>query len=328
MNQNAAALVGSFGATPYSEFFIKETPPAPEHSSLKIRRFTDLFYKTEHEAHVRVGDHPRIVRYYGWDNRGLLFEKHNGGDLISCLLTQRDSPPSLTDRFQWASDVAEGMAFLHSKGVIWVDVSMSNVLLSDDHRRALICDLGGASILPMPGYKPLPAAYKDTTVCLHPMIGLPHYPNSHVWDGPGHDNYAEISPHQDRFGYGLMLFCLLTLHFPHSRFLTIHDLNEANQIATLQYDKQFDTLGNVPEYAAFECIIQKCFHAEYRSSDDLEAEVKVACAAMDKDNAPLLQDRVQDPVIQFPRSTGRSLFPFTWEKDDDYEDGIPDYDAV
>ncbi|KAJ7501995.1 kinase-like domain-containing protein [Mycena galericulata] len=248
MTQDAAALVGGFEATACPEFFIKETPPAPEHSSPKVRRFTDLFYKTEHEAHVRVGDHPRIVRYYGWDNRGLLFEKHEGGDLLSRLLTQRDPPPSLTVRLQWASDVAEGMAFLHSKGVIWVDVSMANVLLSDDWQRALLCDLGGASILPMPSYKPLPAAYTDTTVSLHPMMGLPHYPHSHVWDGPGHDNFAEISPHHDRFGYGLMLFCLLTLHFPHSHFLTVHDLNEANRIASLHFDKQFDTLGDVPDY--------------------------------------------------------------------------------
>jgi serine/threonine protein kinase len=276
----AAAPARGFDIEVLPDFFIKDTTPAPAHYSPNTRRFTDLFYKTEHEAHVRVGDHPRVVRYYGWDNRGLLFEKHKGGDLLTHLLTHRDPPPSLAFRLQLARDIAEGIAFLHSKGVIWVDVSMTNVLLSEDSQRGVLCDLGGSSILPMPGYKPLPAAYKDAMVTLHPMMGLPHYPNSFVWDGPGHDNFAEISPHHDRFGYGLLLFCLLTLHFPHSRFLIIHDLNEANRIATLHFSKEFDSLGDHPQYAAFERIIQKCFHAEYRSSDDLEAEVKAACIAM------------------------------------------------
>ncbi|KAJ7860839.1 hypothetical protein B0H14DRAFT_3445809 [Mycena olivaceomarginata] len=138
-------------------------------------------------------------------------------------------------------------------------------------------------------------------------------------------NFAEISPHHDRFGYGLLLFCLLTLHFPHSRFLIIHDLNEANRIATLHFSKEFDSLGDLPQYAAFERIIQKCFHAEYRSSDDLEAEVKAACIAMDKD-APLLHSQVQDPIIELPPSTGRILLPFDreehWEEDCD----VPDYE--
>ncbi|KAJ7692972.1 kinase-like domain-containing protein [Mycena olivaceomarginata] len=300
-------------AAPARGFDIETLPPAPAHYSPNTRRFTDLFYKTEHEAHVRVGDHPRVVRYYGWDNRGLLFEKHKGGDLLTHLLTHRDPPPSLAFRLQLASDIAEGIAFLHSKGVIWVDVSMTNVLLSEDSQHGVLCDLGGSSILPMPGYKPLPAAYKDAMVTLHPMMGLPHYPNSFVWDGPGHDNFAEISPHHDRFGYGLLLFCLVDPPFP------------PFPIATLHFSKEFDSLGDLPQYAAFERIIQKCFHAEYRSSDDLEAEVKAACIAMDKD-APLLHSQVQDPIIELPPSTGRILLPFDreehWEEDCD----VPDYE--
>ncbi|KAJ7898384.1 hypothetical protein B0H13DRAFT_1884341 [Mycena leptocephala] len=55
----------------------------------------------------------------------------------------------------------------------------------------------------MPEYKPLPTAYQDTVVTVHPMIGLPNFPQKHVWDGEGHAPFAEISPHFDRFGYAL-----------------------------------------------------------------------------------------------------------------------------
>ncbi|KAJ7138896.1 kinase-like domain-containing protein [Mycena filopes] len=302
-------------------FFVKDTRPPPANCSDEIRAYTDLFYKIEHEAHVRVGDHPRIVRYHGWDKRGLLFEKHDGGDMLMYLLTHRDPTPALSTRIQWACDVAEGMAFLHSKGVIWVDVSMANVLLTEDAQRAIICDLGGVCILPMPGFKPLPQPYEETVIGVHPMLGLPPFPNRHVWDGEGHSSYAYISPHFDRFGYGIMLFSLLALHFPHSRSFVVHDLPESMNIAERQFAFEFDTLGDVPEYAAFEAIIQKCFRAQYISSDDLVADLKAAAAAMPKD-APLLQTRIEDPILEYAvPSDGRSVYPF--EREYDGEDDWP-----
>jgi hypothetical protein len=67
------------------------------------------------------------------------------------------------------------------------------------------------------------------------MMGLPNFPQKHVWDGEGHAPFAEISPHFDRFGYGIMLFSLLTLHFPHSRFLVIYDFEESMKIAEFHF---------------------------------------------------------------------------------------------
>lgn len=343
MTAHPSTPEGGFSVTASGpEFFIKDTPPAPEHRSLKMRRFTDLFYKAEHEAHVRVGNHPRIVRYYGWDNRGLLFEKHNRGDLLRHLLITKDAPPPLSTRLQWASDIAEGIAFLHSKGVVWVDVSLSNVLLSHDAQRAVLCDLGGSCILPVAEYKTLPEAYVEPMVSLHPMVGLPPYEHKYDWDGPGSDPLVDVTPHHDRFGYGILLFSMLALHFPHSPFLVVRDHNEAMRIAELQYAKQFDTLGGAAEYAAFERIIQKCFHAEYMSSNDLDAEVKAACAAMvwsercpydirtddllpmQSPDAPLLQSTIQDPPFEYPPSSGRNLVPFAMDYES--EEFLPNYD--
>ncbi|KAJ7110806.1 kinase-like domain-containing protein [Mycena crocata] len=312
-----------------SELFIKKTPPAPEHRSQKVRRLTDHGYKVEHEAHVRIGVHSRVVRYYGWDKRGFLFERHKAGDLLDHLLTQRDPPPPLSVRLQWASDIVEGMAFLHSKGVVWVDVSLSNVLLSDDCQRALLCDMGGACILPMAGQKPLPHDFMETTAGLHPMRGLPYYEHTNFWDGPGSGTGAGVSPHHDRFGYGILLFCLLTLHFPHSRRLIVDNLDEANAIAELHFEKNFATLDEEgPAYAELDDIIQRCFRAQYMSSDALDADVRAACAKVKKDPPPT-QHRVQDPIADIPHyPSGTDLPAYGPESDGDYAVGesADDYD--
>ncbi|KAJ7504337.1 kinase-like domain-containing protein [Mycena galericulata] len=318
-------------STAYPELFIKETPPAPEECGPKVHRYTDLFYKSEHEANVRLGDHPRIVRYYGWDKRGLLFQKHSAGDLLCHLLTQRDPPPSLPARLQWASDIAEGLAFIHSRGVIWVDVSLRNVLLSDDLQHASLCDFGGSCILPVPGQKSLPAAFKGPMVAISPAVCMPPYGRAFDWKGPGSDSDPDVTPHHDRFGYAILLFSLLTFRFPHSKWLVERDEVRINEIGRLQHQGEFDTMRE-PEYAAFDRIIQKCFRAEYESSEDLENEVKDACEAMNKDPTLLKaaaerQAGVQDPIVELHYTAGRNLFPFSDIAFEDLLDSDPDYDS-
>ncbi|KAJ6626814.1 kinase-like domain-containing protein [Mycena sp. CBHHK59/15] len=312
-----------------NDLFVKETPPAPTRSSAKVVRYTDHFYKTEHEAYIRLGPHPRILRYHGWDQRGLLFDKHPAGDVLSHLLRHRDPPPSLSARLQWARDIAEGLAFVHSKGVVWVDMSLQNVLLSDDHTRAVLCDFAGSCVLPVPGHKPLAPEYKESQVFIKSIMAMPRYPHAMVWEGPGsphpHPDW-NATPHYDRFGYGVLLFCLIALRFPHSPYLVVREQELFNKVSNLHLNETFDTLGEVEEYAQFELIIRKCFRAEYRSSDDLAQDVKAACAAMPAD-APLLQDRIQDPVLEFASSTsGRRLFPF--EEDGFEEDDCEDFQCA
>ncbi|KAJ6631049.1 kinase-like domain-containing protein [Mycena sp. CBHHK59/15] len=290
-----ASLITESPSTPAGG---KSTDSVLTNTDVFVARYADLFYKTEHEAYLRLGDHPRILRYHGWDRRGLLFDKHPAGDLLNHLLVHRYPPPSLSVRLQWACDIAEGLAFLHSKGVIWVDVSLSNILLSDDSTRAVLCDFAGSCILPIPGQKALADEYKESQVALSPMVCMPRYQHAMLWEGPG-----SPYPHPD-WNFELL-----------------------EKIAHLHLNETFDTLGEVEEYAKFEQIIQKCFRAEYLSSDDLAEDVKAACAAMAID-APLLQDRIQDPVLEFaPSGSGRRLFPFEdgFEEEDFEVDSCEDF---
>ncbi|KAJ3886441.1 kinase-like domain-containing protein [Lentinula edodes] len=227
-----------------SALFVKETPSAPAGSTAEVIQLTNLFYQKEHDIYQRLGDHPRILRHHGWDERGLLFDRHPAGDLLRHLLIQRDPSPSLALRLRWACDIAEGLAYIHSKGVIWVDVNLHNSLLTRD-QRVVLCDFAGSC----PG-SPYP----------HPD-----------WN---------FTPHMDRFAFGVVLFCLITFHFPHSPFLVVVDPEEVKRIYQLHQEACFDTLGEVAEYKDFEAIIQKCFQAQYHSTDDLLHDLEVAVSCM------------------------------------------------
>ncbi|KAE9382639.1 hypothetical protein BT96DRAFT_1010293 [Gymnopus androsaceus JB14] len=128
------------------------------------------------------------------------------------------------------------------------------------------------------------------------VMRIPPYPHAKIWEGPGSPYpYPDWNwtPHFDRFSLGIILFCLVALRFPHSTYLFPRDIDEQYKIYQLHQSETFDTLGEVPEYKAFEAIIQKCFRAQYPSTDEVFKDLKAACAAMPSD-APLLQDKILD----------------------------------
>ncbi|KAJ7483160.1 hypothetical protein FB451DRAFT_1028901, partial [Mycena latifolia] len=165
------------------------------------------------------------------------------------------SPPPLSVRLQWAYEIAEGLAFVHSRGVVWVDVALNNVLLSTD-LRAIISDFAG-------------------------LLGISNQRRHNLKEPTSPPRVdLELGPHRRRFGFGIVLFSLLTLRFPHSPNLVVQDFEFAHTIYLRHKDHSFDTLGDVPEYGQLEAIIQKCFRAWYQTSDELVEDLRAARAAM------------------------------------------------
>lgn len=104
----------------------------------------------EHEAAVyeKLGDHPRISRCYGLEEVGpdvhaLRLERSVVGCVRTYIADHPDRPPPIGIRLRMAADFAEGMEYLHEKGVTWYDASTRNALLFDDFRVKL-CDFGTA----------------------------------------------------------------------------------------------------------------------------------------------------------------------------------------
>ncbi|KAJ7604935.1 hypothetical protein DFH06DRAFT_1487370 [Mycena polygramma] len=73
----------------------------------------------------------------GWFH-GILLDYHPATSLKSVLGSGTTAGLPWTVKLVWACDIAAGIAFLHSKGVVWGDVKTSNVILCKDGHCRLI----------------------------------------------------------------------------------------------------------------------------------------------------------------------------------------------
>ena len=98
---------------PTHKYWVK---PAPclDPDAAEVQRF-----QSEVAMYERLGLHPRILRYHGRHHTppGILLDSHQKGNLGNYLHQYNGTIPLLT-RLQWAVDIAEGLAHIHSKGAV------------------------------------------------------------------------------------------------------------------------------------------------------------------------------------------------------------------
>ncbi|KIM46934.1 hypothetical protein M413DRAFT_23255 [Hebeloma cylindrosporum] len=202
--------------------------------------------------------HPRILRYLGKDplTGQILLPSLRNGDLFSHLSAHSDIP--LATRLTWAIEIAQGVAHLHARDVIWADPHLQNVLLTDDYH-AVLCDFG-RSIHKASHYYNFTKGPPPIYIC---PIG-----------------YGYRTPRRtDIFGLGVILFVLLSERFPFHRDIS-PSLQE--QTAIMQkHDEIFSALGvfdKLPPWldSYFGDVVNKCFTLEYQSADTLVTELEAA----------------------------------------------------
>ncbi|KAK1093123.1 hypothetical protein LTR48_002954 [Friedmanniomyces endolithicus] len=90
-------------------------------------------FNAEAAIYEALSNHPRIIGYLGRSKYGLKLER--GNRLTESLETTAD--PAL--RLRWARQAAEGLSYLHSRGVIHCDLHPDNLLL-DEEKKLKMCD--------------------------------------------------------------------------------------------------------------------------------------------------------------------------------------------
>ena len=102
-------------------------------------------FDTEADIYERLGDHPLVTPYYGRPSHGgIRLAYMDGGSLYDFLQRFPDAVPAL--RYQWILDVIEAVEYVHSKGIVVVNICSSNILIDSGSLRCKIADFGGSSI--------------------------------------------------------------------------------------------------------------------------------------------------------------------------------------
>jgi len=101
--------------------------------------------------------HPNIVQYLGrtLDEEGELINgglryiaihmEYMGGGSVRTYLNITEKPATARQARSWTKQVLHGLAYLHSHSILHHDIKADNILLSQDHMTAKICDFGESS---------------------------------------------------------------------------------------------------------------------------------------------------------------------------------------
>ncbi|KAJ6535320.1 kinase-like domain-containing protein [Mycena vulgaris] len=197
---------------------------------------------------------PRILRFKGVEIGELLLEYHAKGNLWEYLLS---GTAPLETRIGWALEIAEGIAYLHSKSVVWADGHFGNVLVTED-LHVVLADFAFSVMNP--------EHFHWYTTQPPPIFNCPI------------GRYGPNSNRPDIFSFGVMLFGLLANRFPWTTTLAT-GYAEQSQAAQRLSKRVYDTLDDEELEIRFGPITRQCFDIKYESGTDILEAMRDACAS-------------------------------------------------
>ncbi|THU97945.1 kinase-like protein, partial [Dendrothele bispora CBS 962.96] len=192
--------------------------------------------------------HPRIVPFIGIDMEGsTVLRYQQNGDLWSFLISPTASELPLSSRITWAIEIAQGIAHLHAKNVVWADAHFANVLVSDDFHM-LLSDFDFSLLNPN--------FFHILKTSPPPVFACPI-------------GYLGIQPtHIDIFGFAIMLFALLDYRFPFTEDLKPR-LETQTMICNKHCKLKFDRLKDSELDKYFGKLLDDCFNVRIVTGDTL-----------------------------------------------------------
>ncbi|ELR08952.1 serine/threonine protein kinase [Pseudogymnoascus destructans 20631-21] len=138
----------------------------------------------EKRVYERLGHHDRVVRYYGNMGNNIILQYACHGSIRRYLEIQT-KPLALSVQLGWVEQIAEAVAFIHSKNVLHGDISCNNIFV-DHSLNIKLGDFAGSAIDEEP-----PLVCCETS---HEHAGITHMGQSPaLFDDPIHHYHLAIA---------------------------------------------------------------------------------------------------------------------------------------
>ncbi|KAJ8121617.1 hypothetical protein O1611_g10055 [Lasiodiplodia mahajangana] len=210
-------------------------------------------FKREAALYEALGLHPCILTSMGVELMpdgeeawALRLERAPHGNLREYI--EKNDTPSIVRRVQIAIDLAETMQYIHSRGIIWGDVSAQNILVFEDLRIKL-CDFAGSI---------LPGIYPDLLFSYEIRYWV-----------PGPDNEAPA-----RGTLAMELFALGTAICEITEWAVPYGSIEAGELRQKLLEREYPYIS---ENNPVRDIIQKLWHFKYSSAQEVADALQTAC---------------------------------------------------
>lgn len=191
----------------------------------------------EKRVYERLGHHDRVVRYYGNMGKSIILQYACHGSIRQYLEIQT-KPLALSVQLGWVEQIAEAVAYVHSKNVLHGDISCNNIFI-DHGLNVKLGDFAGSAIDEEPAL-----------VC---------YETSHE-----HPSITDASIKSEIFALGSTFYEVMTGSKPY-KGLPDWEISDAYALG------KYPSLSSLD---AFNGIIAKCWAQGYANVDELLEDIK------------------------------------------------------
>jgi WD40 repeat protein/serine/threonine protein kinase len=280
-------IVRELGRGGFGIVYLAHDPVLGREIALKVPLPTALLNPDLRQRFLREAraaaqlDHPNLVPVFEAGEDGplcYLVSAYCDGVTLRRWLNERVEPVPYRDAARLAAALADGVAYMHSRGISHRDIKPTNVMLPVD--KAGAADLGSPRLTDF-GLAKLEADEHDPTRS-GMLMGTPRYMAPEQAEG----RVRDVGPATDVHGLGMLLYELLTGCIPYSG---LTDLETLQRIAKEDLPPLRWTRREIPR--DLEAICQNCLEKQpsrrYASAQALADDLRRFMAGQPTDARPL-----------------------------------------
>ncbi|KAL2021761.1 hypothetical protein VTK56DRAFT_6704 [Thermocarpiscus australiensis] len=190
-----------------------------------------------YERLTQRGGHQGILRYYGTVESGIRLEYAPNGDIRTLYAHGKEPVMMAKQHRQWAIQIVEALAFIHSAGVVHGDLTCHNIFL-DKNFNAKVADFAGPSL--------------DGSELLVSVAASHEYPGS------------TLSTQGDIFAFGSVVYEIMTGNAPY-KGLADDEIESRYKRGEFADTASLGVVGTV---------IRKCWLGQYDGFESVAQDLK------------------------------------------------------